>query len=342
MKENRNFDFNGAFEQMMESHNLDTVIILGHMNPDGDAAGSVMGLAHYIHGVYPQYRVMPYLAETLDKGPKKLVMSDQVFHPFVKPAEQRWGVIVCDTATVARIIGRELYENAVFSMVIDHHASDEGYGDLNWTQVSEACAENIYYMLDWNRWRAAAAKSQSQEALYPNAADYIYLGIVHDTGSFARAEASTFQAAIDLRDMGAAHREIMKTMHAETFSDMMRRAELFRLVRREIDDTVAYVTVNQEQIREMGISYEDIHPVGSLLRDCEDIELGFTMYEEEPGVWRCSFRSDGKWVDVNELMAPFGGGGHVGAAGLRKRTDNVEELRNQILERIRLMRAGKA
>ena len=65
------FNFDTVFDETMQTHNLDTVVILGHLNPDGDAAGSVMSLAHYIHVNYPQYRVFPYLAKTLERGPKK-------------------------------------------------------------------------------------------------------------------------------------------------------------------------------------------------------------------------------------------------------------------------------
>ena len=65
------FNFDTVFDETMQTHNLDTVVIQGHLNPDGDAAGSVMSLAHYIHVNYPQYRVFPYLAKTLERGPKK-------------------------------------------------------------------------------------------------------------------------------------------------------------------------------------------------------------------------------------------------------------------------------
>ena len=63
------FDFKNEFESMMKSNELDTVVVLGHINPDGDAAGSVMGIAHYIGVNYPEYQVFPYLADTIDKGP---------------------------------------------------------------------------------------------------------------------------------------------------------------------------------------------------------------------------------------------------------------------------------
>ena len=60
-------------------------------------------------------------------------------------------------------------------------------------------------------------------------------------------------------------------------------------------------------------------------------------YPEE-NRWRCSFRSDGKWINVNELLQVFGGGGHAAAAGVRKRTNDVEKFRQEILERIIMMR----
>lgn len=62
------------------------------------------------------------------------------------------------------------------------------------------------------------------------------------------------------------------------------------------------------------------------------------MYEEEENRWRCSFRSDGKWINVNELLQVFGGGGHAATAGVRKRTNDVEKFRQEILERIVMMR----
>ena len=93
---------------MMQEHNLNSVILLGHLNPDGDVAGSVMGLAHYLKVNYQQYKVMPYLADALDKGPKKQVKLDKVFDPFEKPdVKEKYAVIVCDTAVLARMIGRK-------------------------------------------------------------------------------------------------------------------------------------------------------------------------------------------------------------------------------------------
>lgn len=48
-----------------------------------------------------------------------------------------------------------------------------------------------------------------------------------------------------------------------------------------MDGKIAYVIMGQKEIAEKDISYEDIHCISTILRDCDDIELGFTMYEEE-------------------------------------------------------------
>ncbi len=330
------FDFDKEFEQMMKTYVLDTVVILAHRNPDGDAAGSVMGLAHYIHMNYPQIQVLPYLSDALDKGPKRIVLTDKVFQPFDNaeqirqlPQSKHYGVIVCDTATKARMIGLEFYENAAASMVIDHHLSNEGYGEINYTRSSEACAENIFGILHYEKLKYAQTEPG------PTAADYLYLGMIHDTNGFDRAAVTTMEAAAELQKLGVNHRELMKTLQTDTMEDLMKRFRILQLAKREMDGKVAYVIISRAQIREMQISYEDIHQISGILRDCDDIELGFTMYEEKPDRWRSSFRSDGKWVDVNELLTPFGGGGHAAAAGLRVETAQVERLARRILDAIR-------
>ena len=298
------FNFDTVFDETMQTHNLDTVVILGHLNPDGDAAGSVMSLAHYIHVNYPQYRVFPYLAKTLERGPKKMVVEDKIFVPFEMPdiSGKQYCVIVCDNATLERMIGLEYYQN-------------------------------VYHMLS-----SELLLNAAQKEAYPNAADYIYLGILHDTGGLARANQGIFQAVADLMAMGVDHGRIMKTLHSDTLDILYKRADILHGAVRAMDGRVAYVIMGQKEIAEKDITYEDIHCISTILRDCDDIELGFTMYEEEENGWRCSFRSDGKWINVNELLKPFGGGGHISAAGLKYQTDNVEELKKQILDRVAEMK----
>lgn len=92
-----------------------------------------------------------------------MVVEDKIFVPFKMPdiSGKQYCVIVCDNATLERMIGLEYYQNAAASIVIDHHASNEGYGDVNWTKVSEACAENVYHMLSSELLLNAAQKKRT-------------------------------------------------------------------------------------------------------------------------------------------------------------------------------------
>ena len=146
------------------------------------------------------------------------------------------------------------------------------------------------------------------------------------------------QAALGLLSLGVDHRKLMGTLQNDTLEDLQKQSRILQSAERALGGEAAYVIVDQKRIGEEKISYSDIHPISGILRDCEDIRLGFTMYEEQPGLWRCSFRSDGTWVNVNALLTPFGGGGHAAAAGLRIETGDVEILLREILERVAMLR----
>lgn len=69
---------------------------------------------------------------------------------------------------------------------------------MNYTKISEACAENVYYILD-----PVKLKRTVDCEVNPTAADYIYMGIPHDTGCFTRAKVSTMKAVTGLLEMGS-------------------------------------------------------------------------------------------------------------------------------------------
>ena len=120
------------------------------------------------------------------------------------------------------------------------------------------------------------------------------------------------QAVTELLKMGVDYSYVMQTMHNDTLGSLQKRSELLKRAERLLDGKVACVCINRA-------------------------ESEVTMYEKKKNRWRCSFRSDGKWINVNELLQAFGEGGHA-AAGVCKRTNDVEKFRQEILERIVVMR----
>lgn len=327
------FNFNKYFEEMIEEKSVNTVMIFGHRNPDGDAAGSVLGLAHYLKTVYPEIKIIPHIGKGIDKGPAVLIERDEIFTPLSEPQkpEEAYMVITCDTATKARIAGGEFFDGAEGTMVIDHHVSNEGYGDINYINPdAEANAENLALILDWDRYKAAL-----KENYHPNAIDYLYLGLVHDTSCFERATMDTMKAAMTLQELGADHKATVETTHMMKLKDLENEVRLLKRTKTALDGQVAYVKIGREECDTYGMDYEDIHPISGILRDCRDVKMAFTMYEEKKDVWRCSFRSKG-WVDVNWVVSGFGGGGHAKAAGLTLLCDNPDELLEKIIERVKM------
>lgn len=120
------------------------------------------------------------------------------------------------------------------------------------------------------------------------------------------------QAVTELLKMGVDYSYVMQTMHNDTLGSLQKRSELLKRAERLLDGNVSCVCINRA-------------------------ESEVTMYAEEENRWRCSFRSDGKWINVNELLQAFGEGGHA-AADVCKRTNDVEKFRQEILERIVVMR----
>ena len=127
---------------------------------------------------------------------------------------------------------------------------------------------------------------KAASAPHPNGADYLYMGILHDTSRFSRSDAEIEAAGSKLLAMGADHRYVMRTMQDKTLDDLIRQGEILRRVKRVMEGKVAYVYMSYQEAKKLHISYEDIHPISGMLRDCEDIEMGFSMYEEAPNIWR--------------------------------------------------------
>ena len=105
---------------------VDTAVILGHINPDGDAVGSVMGVAYYLRENFPcKFReIIPYTAPGLAKGVQNYVEQDTTFDPFALlegrvPKDRPYVAIACDCAAPDRIAGEEWLRRAAVRVTLD-------------------------------------------------------------------------------------------------------------------------------------------------------------------------------------------------------------------------------
>ena len=130
-----------------------TIAITGHTRPDGDCAGSCMGLYNYILANYPEKKVDIYLEPIADSY-KMVKHTEDIQQPGVleTPADSCmvYDLLIClDTSQKDRMTkGMSVYfEQAKKTINIDHHVSNSGCGDINIVVSAASSASEVVYDL---------------------------------------------------------------------------------------------------------------------------------------------------------------------------------------------------
>ena len=149
-----------------------TIGISGHENPDGDCAGSCMGLALFLRKTMPEARVDVFLEPLRHELAANIPGSGTIITDFRIDLESYDAFIVLDSAK-DRISGAEtLFDRAAKTINIDHHVSNPGTGMVNYVNgTSSSTCELVYEVLD-------------RDMLDEQIAQALYVGMVTDTGCF--------------------------------------------------------------------------------------------------------------------------------------------------------------
>ncbi|MDE3067545.1 MAG: bifunctional oligoribonuclease/PAP phosphatase NrnA [Verrucomicrobiota bacterium] len=284
-----------------------TVCVVGHVRPDGDCIGSQLGLTLALRG---QGKHVACWNE--DSVPQKYRFLD-ADGLFQKPQRgSRFDcVIATDCASFERLgrAGACLAQRKVL-INIDHHESNTRYGDMNWVSAREpSTGELIYRLLKAARWPITRP-----------IADCLFTAVSTDTGSFqyATTRPGTLHVAGELVGRGANLAKICDEVY-QSYS--LPRARLlkrvysrFRLTHR---DQIAWFSLDKSDFSRTGADCDDTEGLIDHIRAIEPVIVACLFEQLEPGLTRVSLRSKSDRVNVNEIAAQFGGGGHPAAAGAR-------------------------
>jgi phosphoesterase RecJ-like protein len=291
-------------ERIAESN---TICVVGHMRPDGDCVGSQLGLALALRAAGKKVTVW-----NEDKIPQKYEFLD-ADHWIQRPEPGREFdiVIATDAASFERLgsVG-EAIQNRKLLINIDHHESNTRYGDLNWVSAREpSTGELIFRLLKVARW-----------PITKQIADCLFTAVSTDTGSFQypSTRPSTYHVAGELVGRGA---DLAKICDEVYQSYPVSRARLlrhiyshFRLVHQ---NQIGYFWLKKKDFTRTGAETSDSEGLIDHIRAIAPVVVACVFEEMEPELTRVSFRSKSKHVNVNEVAAQFGGGGHPAAAGAR-------------------------
>ncbi|MCW5551163.1 MAG: bifunctional oligoribonuclease/PAP phosphatase NrnA [Verrucomicrobiae bacterium] len=284
-----------------------TICVVGHIRPDGDCIGSQLGLTLALQAEGKQA-----VCWNEDPLPQKYRFLDPNRH-FEKPrtGAQFDLVIATDCASLERL-GKagECAAQRKLLINIDHHASNTRYGDLNWVSAREpSTGELIFRLLKIARW-----------PITKQIADCLFTAVSTDTGSFqyATTRPGTFHVGAELVTRGANLAKITNEVYQ---SYPLSRARLLQHVYSKFklthNDRIAYFWLKQADLARTGAESNDTEGLIDHIRAVEPVVVACVFEEIEPEVTRVSLRSKSDKVNVSDICAQFGGGGHFAAAGAR-------------------------
>lgn len=280
------------------------IVIAGHIRPDGDCVGSCTGLKNYILELRPQAEVDVYLEPFSEdflflKGAREI----QQECPDVPAYDLAFAL---DSGDLERLgAAARYFSEAARRVCIDHHITNQGYGEENviCPQASSTC-EVLYTLME-------------DAQISRETADCLYLGIIHDTGVFKHTNTSedTMRIAGRLISKGANPAFIIdETFYKKTFAQNKALARALNSAKLWLDGSVIGGVITRKDMEELSITGKDLDGIVDQLRVTSGVEAAVFLYELKEKEFKVSMRANGV-VDVSRIAAGYGGGGHVKAAG---------------------------
>ncbi len=303
------------------------VVLITHIKPDGDALGSLFGLADILQAMGK--RIFCYLEEEAPHlygflpGLDRAETTVAALKYFVQDAGKNILAIALDCGDMQRLgkSGSLLRKIHPF-VVIDHHKGNNGFGDLSWVEAHRSSTGEMVCDL---------AQALGQE-LSESAATCLYTAIATDTGSFRYASTSshTHRVAAALVECGARPGMINEKLYDNY---PLGRLKLMPLVLTTLamfaDDQIAIISVTSKMLEQTGTTLEDTENFINLPRAVKTVRVAVFLKEGQGGV-SVSLRSRG-CCDVSKVAVRFGGGGHVRASGFRSRGLSLDQVRERLL-----------
>src|SRR6478672_7879129 len=295
---------NQIIEQIKDSRRL---CVVGHIRPDGDCIGSQLAVTLALRALGKNvvcWNQDPVPDKYAFLDPEKLFQAPRRGHQFDT-------VIATDCASYERLgkTGKAITQRKLL-INIDHHLSNTKYGDVNWISAREASSgELIYRLMKIAGWK-----------ITPQIADCLFTAVSTDTGSFqySTTKPVTYHTAGELVKLGANLELICDEVYQSyPLSRVRLLKHVYNKFRLTHDDQIAYLWLKQKDFARTGADRSETEGLIDHIRAIAPVVVAIVFEELEPDVTRISLRSKDPKINVNEIAAIFGGGGHSAAAGAR-------------------------
>lgn len=286
-----------------------TIGISGHVNPDGDCVGAVMGLYLYLSKKVPEAAIDVFLEKPAPIF--ECIKSISVVNSEFTTKVEHYDVFFCIDTVKDRLGQAEsLFDKAIKKINIDHHVSNSGCGDVNYVIPHASSASELIYDL-----------IEDKNDIDVDIAEAIYLGMVHDTGVFRFSNTSpeTMRKAADLLEFGFDFSRLIDcTYYEKTYiqNQILGRALLESIL--FMDKKCLVSMIDKKTMDFYGASSDDLSGIVNQLKNTSGVECAIFIYQTAIQEYKVSLRSGGE-INVAKIASFFGGGGHVRAAGVTMR-----------------------
>jgi len=318
------------FEYTKELSNLfsssENILIICHINPDGDAVGSQLALYHYLKAKGKDVDMMApnNLQEFL-----KWMDGAALINIFTKDRkkcssliEKANLIVMLDFNQSGRLGEAEdlVLSSKAKRIIIDHHLDPGNFADLTISDPSKCSTSELVHEL--------VCKINGVQFLNRPYAEALYVGIITDTGNFEHGSYSsrTFRIVADLLDAGVEKAKILNLIYNNFSSDRI-RLEGYALNKRMVvipEYKTAYIFLTKGDLNEYNYLKGDTEGFVNLPLSIKGVFLS-ALFIEKDNFIKISFRSKGQFPSNEFASQYFAGGGHLNASGgeFRDTLDNT-------------------
>jgi len=299
-------------------NNSSNVLIITHVNPDGDTLGSACAMKSFIGDKadiliqiqdnfnFPNtYSFLPYLNEAKN----------------FSTLEDKYDLIIAlDTASIDRIVNkaRIIFDKAQNTIVIDHHKTNKGYAKINYIKGGISSTGEVLYDFF----------EKLNIKITPDMAKSLYAAILTDTGCFKYESTTphTFKIASNLSLTGINTSEIADLCYTNKPKNLILfQNYLISNAKFCLNDKIAYTLIPIEIQEKFSAKDEYSEGICETLRSISNVEIAFVLKETKDGA-KASIRT--KEIDATIIANNFNGGGHKRAAGctIKEKLNTAAEL----------------
>jgi bifunctional oligoribonuclease and PAP phosphatase NrnA len=292
------------------------ILLVCHINPDGDAIGSQLALHHYILSIgrNSEMIVPNNLQEFLKwmDGSEKINVFIRNRKKCIHLIENADLIVMVDFNQPSRLGEAESYivASGARKILIDHHLDPMNFADIMITDSSKCSTAEIIYDLVTEMNEGEFSNRSYSEALY--------VGIITDTGNFEHGSytSRTMNIVASLLESGIDKGKILNSIYNNFTVDRM-KLQGFALNQRMVilpEFRTAYIYLTRADLAEYNHTKGDTEGFVNLPLSIKDIVFS-TLFIEKEGFIKLSFRSKGTFPSNEFASQYFSGGGHLNASG---------------------------